>query len=208
MTDRVPSLQGPGHNNSPEPFSDLVARLTSLQRQVNDLSGSILKSAGLKAEPDLLRVLGSLVVEGNLSVPNGSINNAALANPVAPTDAFTSQTNFAIGTAFGDLAIAQIAIPEGFTAAIFVVYGKVVINNTGSAQTLTIECGEAGYAFGGIAEPLPAGLSSHSMLNIVERTSLTPSIVSTAVRVRAATAIPANAANTAFTRTFAILFRS
>ena len=57
MTD-APRLQGPGCSNSPEPFAGLVKQLEDIRRRLNDVQSAVLKSAGLKAEPNLLRVLG------------------------------------------------------------------------------------------------------------------------------------------------------
>lgn len=67
------SLQGPARQNSPDPFADLVSRLQAMQREMSDMTTSLLKSAGIRVAPEGmtiesgLEVLGSLNVSGPLS---------------------------------------------------------------------------------------------------------------------------------------------
>lgn len=126
MADPRP-LQGPRSNNNPDPFSELTRRLTDLSRRVNDVSGSILRSAGIAVTETLmtitrgLRVEGTLdvtgdaVFSGDLAVPNGSITNDALANPVVVATFRASSSAFAVGTAYTTVVSQAITVPEGFT---------------------------------------------------------------------------------------------
>lgn len=165
----VPRLQGPGTQNSTEPFADLVAQLVSLKRQVDDLSGSILKAAGLKAEPDLLRVLGSLIVEGNLSVPNGSIDNAALANPITPAYGYATASGYSIPVGQGNRvtrASFSLTVPSGFTKALITATSQdSAQNSTASPDYLNsyVLIGAGGaYAYCG-SPTAPAGYTTVSL---------------------------------------------
>lgn len=157
-----PSLQGPRTNNLPDPMSDLVQRLVQLRRDLNDVTSAILKSAGIEVSPDgmtinsALDVLGTLDVagtldvsgtanvggqlnvtgdalfSGNLSVPNGSITNAALANPVTAQVGQNSAgyPAFTIPTSWGDYATVSIPVPTGFTSASVMVMSTALLSVT------------------------------------------------------------------------------
>lgn len=150
-----PNLQGPRRQNSPEPYADLVARLVKLRQDVNDLTGSILRSAGIRVSPEgmtiesALDVLGSLdvsgtmavggtmnvtgdaVFSGDLAVPNGSITNAALENPVA----FDSGKAISAGNSM-NLTVAEqtfcslsFVVPVGYTRALVQGQGSIGVVN-------------------------------------------------------------------------------
>lgn len=123
------SLQGPGRQNSPEAFSDLVHQLVSIKRELNDATSSLLRTAGIRVRPEgmtierALEVLGSLDVSGDLdvtgsatfsgdttiggnaaitgtlSLPAGIIDNEALASPVRMGSNWAYDEGFAIPTA-------------------------------------------------------------------------------------------------------------
>lgn len=63
-------LQAPGRQNSPEPFSDLVAKIRSMQGELGDVTSSVLRSAGIAVATALttfdrvVKVVGGLIVEG------------------------------------------------------------------------------------------------------------------------------------------------
>jgi len=129
------SLQGPGSQNSPEPFADLVTRLQSVQRELGDVTSAVLRSAGIRVSPEgmsvesALAILGNLDVsgdatfsgdmriEGTLSLPAGIIDNEALANPVESRSGHNAATGFGWTTAEVDRAPVAIAVPPGFTKA-------------------------------------------------------------------------------------------
>lgn len=120
------SLQGPGSQNSPEPFADLVARLKGLQRELGDVTNAVLRSAGIRVSPEgmsvesALSILGALdvsgdmdvsgdldvsggatfsgdmVIEGTLSLPAGIIDNEALANPLELDADFGAASGFGL----------------------------------------------------------------------------------------------------------------
>lgn len=130
----APRLQGPGRQNAPEPLADLVQQLVNIRRQLNDVQSALLKSAGLQVEPDLLRVLGSLVVEGDLSVPNGSITNEALASPATFDRAGLGVGNFAVPAAVTGVPEATIGVPVGYSRAIVLSIATFSIWNSGASQ--------------------------------------------------------------------------
>lgn len=144
-----PSLQGPRVNNNPDPLSEYARRLTDLRRQMNDLTGSILKSAGIDVAPDgmtinsALDVLGSLdvngpmtvtgdaVFSGDLAVPNGSITNDALANPILPEPISGTGSGFATAaSAWETKASDTLVTPAGFTRALVIANGGMTLTNT------------------------------------------------------------------------------
>ncbi len=153
-----PNLQGPRRQNSPEPYADLVARLVRLRQDVNDLTGSILRSAGIRLSETLMtitrnlrvdgtfestgaaniggtmNVTGDAVFSGNLAVPNGSITNDALENPVRFFADFSdvgSPINLA--NTESELTRLTFAVPAGFTEVFVVGYGSVGVVNPSSA---------------------------------------------------------------------------
>lgn len=119
------TLQGPGRDNEPDPFASLAKQLADLRRQIDDATAQVLRMAGLRAEPDLLRVLGSLVVEGDLSVPNGSIDNDALANPVAFGRAGGGVSVASVPASATALTDYTIVAPAGYSQAIMMVVGTL-----------------------------------------------------------------------------------
>ena len=73
----VPRLQGPRRQNSPQPYDDLVARLAKLRNDLSDLTGSILRSAGIAVSDMLMTITRSLRVEGTFeSTSNAKIGGS------------------------------------------------------------------------------------------------------------------------------------
>lgn len=163
-----PNLQGPRRQNSPEPYADLVGRLVKLRQDINDLTGSILRSAGIRVTPEgmtiesALDVLGSLdvsgqlattgattiggtlnvtgdaVFSGNLAVPNGSITNDALQNPVRFYADF-SDVGSPINLANTEVELTRLtfSVPTGFTQVFVVGYGSIgVVNPTAAIASV------------------------------------------------------------------------
>lgn len=157
-----PNLQGPRRQNSPEPYADLVARLVKLRQDVNDLTGSILRSAGIRLTETLMtitrnlrvegtftstgaaniggtmNVTGDAVFSGNLAVPNGSITNAALQSPVAfdSGKAITPGSSMNLLTAEQNFCILSFTVPPGYTRALVQGQGSVgLVNPTTSVAS-------------------------------------------------------------------------
>jgi len=220
----------------PQPTNGNEALLGSLRRvdeRLRDATKNLFGSAGIRLKPgrmvveqsldiegDLtatgsttiggrLDVTGNAVFSGDLAVPNGSITNEALATPVGWGYQTSSQSGFGVGPAFASFATATLVVPEGFTAAVLQVFGKVRLFNPGPADWMNIECGISGADGGGMPEPLPAGYSAHEMFGVLPLSGLTGGqAIATAVRVSAQSGLPADSLNLAYTRTVAMFFRA
>lgn len=120
----------------------ITERMLRLERLVaGALRGSPLRQAGIAAETDLIRVLGSLVVEkelavtgdtrilGTLSLPAGIIDNDALANPLQPAHGYASADGFGLTTSSTDVAVATVTVPEGFTKCWATGLGSIFVLN-------------------------------------------------------------------------------
>lgn len=158
----VPRLQGPRRENSPEPFADLRRRIVDQGQRLNDLTGSILRSAGIAVSDVLmtisrglrvegtftstgtanvggqLNVTGDAVFSGDLAVPNGSITNAALQSPVAfdSDKAITPGTSMNLLTTEQTFCTISFAVPSGYTRAFVQGQGSVgLVNPTTSVAS-------------------------------------------------------------------------
>ena len=144
------ALVGPGRNNDPNPLRQLVQQIQDLRRYVDDKSAQILRTAGLRAEPDLLRVLGSLVVEGSetisgsldvtgpmtvggtLSLPAGIIGNDALANPVAFAGNKGSVNAVLPPSSYGTAGTANLTIPSWAGSVVVLATASISATSSGS----------------------------------------------------------------------------
>lgn len=150
------SLQGPGRDTDPDPLVQLAHRIRDIKRDVNDVTSNVLRMAGLRAEPDLLRVLGSLVVEGSetvsgtlnvtgdtviggtLSLPAGIIGNDDLANPVSFAGNKGSVNAVVPPASYGTACTANLTIPSWAEQAVVLAIatvGATAGSPTGGAVT-------------------------------------------------------------------------
>lgn len=169
------SLQGPGRDNDPNDLVRMAHRIRDIKRDVNDLTSNVLRMAGLRAEPDLLRMLGELVVEGDLTVsgtqtvsgslevtgdtviggtlslPAGIIDNDALASPVVPVmfSAIASGAVLAAAPAWTTVVSATVDVLDGFTKAVVVAITAAQISGgpVGTSSRVVVG-GTGGQAFG------------------------------------------------------------
>lgn len=120
---------------------------------------------------------GNLVVGGTLSLPNGIINNAALANPIVATSNQASAspfalpviTNFAVGGTVR--ATVNFTVPTGFTQAIVLAsVNDSAINSTASDDYLysflTVS-GTGGRVAYSPSATTPAGKSAAATLTVI-----------------------------------------
>jgi hypothetical protein len=242
LTPRGPNLQGPRRQNSPEPYADLVARLVQLRRDLNDVSGSILRSAGIRVAPDGMTVEssmnvvgdlrstgntdidgtlnvdatstfggdasfhGSVVIDGNLAVPNGSITNAALSNPVTSGIAAPGVgSGFATSTAYATKAATSIAVPAGYSQALVCAIGSVTFQDA-SPNRFDTRVGIAG-GYGAGLPNLANTVGSTSEAHTRTLTGLAGGSITLEVQCLSAVASGGQAANTATVTGFAIFFR-
>lgn len=111
-------LPGSAESLMPPGEDWLVRKVQELERRVNELvAHDVLRAAGVETEKDLIRILGSLIVTGDLSVPNGSINNDALASPVTGATGTGSASSVTLTTTTGVYAPVTFTVPSGFTRA-------------------------------------------------------------------------------------------
>jgi hypothetical protein len=118
-----------------------------------------------------LNVTGDLTVSGTLVLPNGSVNDAWLTNPIRGDSAFSSASNFALTTTGTTPLVSQSwYTPTGFTTANVLIVGRVfAYNSTASLDYLFARSrvyvpssGQTGY---GIGLPLAVSASGGSGLN-------------------------------------------
>lgn len=79
-----------------------------------------------------MTVTGDATFEGNLAVPNGSITNDALQNPVEIASQSTSNTGMAIPATATELVSYTFAVPPGFSQATFFITGAGRCTNSTS----------------------------------------------------------------------------
>lgn len=127
----------------------MARRVEALERRLTEIaSADVLKTAGVAAEPDLIRILGSLVVEGNLSVPNGSIDNDALSSPVTGDTATAFASGFALnGTSAAHVPV-SVAVPAGFTVARVMAFSSVAAGSAAVNCATRIEASTGGMMTG------------------------------------------------------------
>ena len=107
----------PGIAGSQFPSEDaLIRRIQDLERGMRELAAANpFAPMGMTPGANGVTFGGSVTISGNLSVPNGSISNAALQNPLQPGSAGLSQTNFATTTAGAIYAQQTLTVPSGYT---------------------------------------------------------------------------------------------
>ena len=101
-----------------------------------------------------LNVTGNTVIGGTLSLPNGIIDNDALANPLQPSTAHADATNFSVpGRPSTNLIMSvTVPVPPGFTQALILslVVNAKAFNTTASPDNLYINAVIPG-------QPVPPG---------------------------------------------------
>lgn len=125
MSDETPRLQGRRPTNSPEPGADLVRRIRDIGRELNDLTGSILRSAGIRLSETLMTITRSLRVEGT----------------------FESTSNATIGGSLDVTADASLGGSVTLTGSMNVLGGTVDISNNGRFRAKYAD-GRTGAVFG------------------------------------------------------------
>jgi hypothetical protein len=101
-------------------LDEIKARLTRIEQRLNN----VLAHTGLSVPAEKVvqcdgsfNVLGDLNVSGTLELPNGSVNNAALVNPVSPLAVYDYIQNFSLSTSLTNIRTTPITVPAGFTKA-------------------------------------------------------------------------------------------
>lgn len=211
--DLPPATGWEGGDHMPRGLDALWAKLRGIEDRLDAMTGAnLLSTAGVRPGPGLLRIIGSLLIEGNLAVPNGSITNDALASQVAPGYSTNAQTGFGLSTSYQSLAVAPLVVPDKMTSAILIVYGSVLVANAAGAGSdwLWIEAGLAGDTNGGMPTLVGDGAwATEKIVGVLTRTGLSGGqVLNTAVRAYGqGHGWPVNAGNRAYTRAVGLFFR-
>jgi hypothetical protein len=164
----------------------LALRVTRLEQRMNNVlahTGLSVPAQGVTQVDGTLDVLGTenvsgnltvtgdLTVSGTLALPNGSVNDAWLTNPVRGDSAYASASNFALTTTGTTPLVSQSwYTPAGFTTADVLIAGRVfAVNSTAGLDYLYARSrvyvpatGVTGY---GTGLPLAVSASGGSGLN-------------------------------------------
>lgn len=186
----------PGLPGSQFPSEDaLIRRIQDIERSIRELA-----AANPFAPMGMKPVLGGVEFSGNLSVPNGSITNAALQAPVSPGSAGLTQQNFATTTAGAVYAQASIVVPAGYTQALVMNGVSAGATNSGTATDFLYVAASINGAAGG-EQPSQTGAGAYgsgSAFAIRTLTGLTGGSITVECRLRTGTgAWAAAAGNTA-----------
>ena len=101
-------------------------------KRATHLPGSSIDTDGL------LTIKGSLLITGDLSVPDGSIDNEALTSPILPVVDYVIEHGFAITVAPVVRASLSIQIPEGYTGGFFIATTNLFAGNSGSGDYMQV----------------------------------------------------------------------
>lgn len=192
----MPVTPGVPGANLPPGDDAIIRRIQELERAVRELSAANpLATAGLVPGPNALTVQGNLnvtgtenvsgtlnvtgpmTVGGTLSLPNGIINNAALANPVIPVSAFANNSGYVLPAGFANRvtqAAVSFTVPTGSTRAI--VFGQVSDSGTNSTASSDYIYSYLGVTPGGSYGKWPSATTPPGYFgttNIVESTLVT-----------------------------------
>jgi hypothetical protein len=113
--------------------------------------------SGLLLVNGQIHVTGDTTIDGTLSLPNGSVNNAALVAPVDGQAGNVSSAGFALTTSMVELAGQDITVPAGFTHAVGQFGASVFSYNPNTTGGSNGAGGDAIYC-----QALIGGLSSHA----------------------------------------------
>lgn len=96
-----------------------------------------------------LNVTGNTVIGGTLSLPEGIVDNDALANPLQPATAHADAQNFSASTSWQTIMTVNVTVPAGFTRALILSLNTSVTVLNGSASEDWIYCSASIPAYGG-----------------------------------------------------------
>src|SRR5450756_2083678 len=113
----VPSGMTPQDNpGQPKPgIAEYAKRIHDNAVEMRDKFNNLLKNAGIRVEPDLVRFTGAVRIEGTLDLPAGIIGNDALANPIVPVRFNDRTSGWALAATAEVKASETLTTPAGFT---------------------------------------------------------------------------------------------
>lgn len=194
-----PGMLGSGVSND----GDVMRMIQDLQRQVKELAAANpLATMGITPQMGGIIFGGNVEIDGNLTVPNGSISNAALQNPVVFESAAGSVTNMSISTTSTALETVTLTTPAGYTQAQITAQAvAMAVNGSAAPDYLYVQAAINGVNGGEVYSSSTDVGTGNSVTNPYYATlyGLTSGLainVSVAVRTSAAS-WPANVANMA-----------
>lgn len=153
---------------------------------------------------------GSVVIEGDLAVPNGSIDNAALASPVTAAIGSGSGSGFGVGTGPALVAVGSIPVPAGYSQALVVATSGVTAVSASAEATQVYAATEIGGAGGAELWVLTDGAAYTATVTTAHARTLTGlngGAISIGARVRSTRAWAGHPANSAVVSASALFFR-
>lgn len=172
--------------------------------------GGNLNVTGSETVSGTLNVTGPMTVGGTLSLPNGIINNAALASPVVFGSVGASQTNFSVPSAGGAYAFTNITVPAGYSqATVHLTVDASIYNTSGVGDYVYVSANINGVTGGEAACWVPNGYQiSIAASGIRTMTGLGGGAFPVSVHVRTGSAtMPTQAANIANLNAVALFLR-
>jgi hypothetical protein len=125
-------------NILPPRAGDIWRELKTLRKEIDKLRTARSLNAAKVSAGGQLTVAGTLAVDGNITLPAGSIPNQALASPVYPVAAYQIGSGYALATATGAggggpvRATCSITVPPGYTQALITATANDYGYNTGA----------------------------------------------------------------------------
>lgn len=119
-----------------EGIRDLLDRIDRTKRELNEATNRLLMSAGISVSPAGMVIDSSLTVNGDLAVPNGSITNEALANPVTFAGNSGSLTSTVPPDAWATACSADLVVPEWAGSGVVLAVGSVAGTTGASGGSL------------------------------------------------------------------------
>jgi hypothetical protein len=134
--------------------------IQDLQRDMRELrAANPFAPMGMTPNPNGVTFSGSVEIDGNLSVPNGSISNAALQNPIQTATSSNGVNNYAISTTSTVRASLTLTVPSGFTQAVVIANPTAMgYNNTSGTDYLYVQAVIQGINSGELYTAAPAGM--------------------------------------------------
>jgi len=176
----------------------LVQRVQDNAREMRERFNNLLKNAGIRVEPDLVRFVGAVRIEGTLDLPAGIIGNESLTSPVEVGDFDHTETGFdPVAGAWATVSSVTLTVPAGFTQAVVTAIAYAGITSAGG----DIHCRALVAGVGGPADTRSTSSSQwRPVLSMFSHrvTGLTGGgTVAVACQAYVATDVGADAANTA-----------
>lgn len=118
----------PGQFKPPGDEGWIGRELQTLRRELNEL-----RAANPFGPMGIVPVAGGFDVTGTLGLPEGSIDNAALAQPLQNMAVYSDADGFTLTTADQDFCGTSFTVPTGYTSATIIATGTVNTYNTNAA---------------------------------------------------------------------------